>query len=91
MSDTYSVYEAKAHLSAILRKVQHGAVVTVSHRGRAIAEIRPVQPMPDELRARLDHLATTRVLWRSAEPRRAPWKVANRRGALRRFLAERDG
>ena len=38
------VHEAKTHLSEILRRVEAGHTVTITRRGRAVAELRP----PDE-------------------------------------------
>ena len=40
------VRELKANLSAYLRRVQAGQRVTVTDRGRAIAELVPAEPAP---------------------------------------------
>src|SRR4030065_741063 len=42
MRDTYSLYEAKAKLSAIIRRVREGRHVLVTVHGEPVAEIRPV-------------------------------------------------
>jgi prevent-host-death family protein len=39
----YSVAEAKAHLSEILRRVEAGREVTITRRGRAVAAIVPIR------------------------------------------------
>lgn len=39
----YSVAEAKAHLSEILKQVETGRKVTITKRGRPIATIVPIQ------------------------------------------------
>jgi len=39
---TYSVYEAKARLSAIVRRVGEGHRAIITLRGRPVAEIRPL-------------------------------------------------
>lgn len=40
MSDTYSLYEAKAKLSAIVRRVREGCRAIVTVHGKPVAEIR---------------------------------------------------
>ena len=45
--ETYSIYEAKAHFSEIIRQVREGETVTVTRRGKPVAEIRPIaEPAP---------------------------------------------
>ena len=39
---TYSTYDAKARFSEILRKVRAGERVSITYRGKEVAEIRPV-------------------------------------------------
>ncbi len=52
MRDTYSLYEAKARLSAIIRQVREGRHVLVTVRGEPVAEIRPVAREANDLAAR---------------------------------------
>lgn len=90
MRDTYSLYETKARLSAIIRRVREGHRVVVTVHGTPVAEIRPVEERPTGLAGRLAQLAESGVLIRpEAGPRRLR-AVARRPGALKRFLAERD-
>ena len=42
MRRTYSLYEAKARLSAIIRQVREGQRVVVTLHGEPVAEIRPL-------------------------------------------------
>ena len=89
MPTTYSTYEAKARLSEILRKVREGQTVLISHRGQEVAEIRPVrrETSAEEVVKRLED----RGLLQGGRDRKgllAP--VANRPGALQRFLEERE-
>ena len=42
MSITYSAHEAKARFAEMLRRVRSGETVTVSYRGEAVAEVRPL-------------------------------------------------
>ena len=86
----YSVYEAKARFSEVIRQVREGKTVTVSYRGEPVAEIRSIRrrqtPTLDE---RLNDLERNGSLVRSAIPRRTIRPIERRPGALSRFLAER--
>lgn len=90
MARTYSIYEAKARFSEVIRDVREGETVTVSYRGEPVAEIRAIRqfetPTLDE---RLDHLERRGALVRPASSRSDFRMVADRPGALGRFLAER--
>ncbi len=89
MTRTYSLYEAKARLSAIIRQVREGQRVTVTVHGRPVAEIRPVTADRPGIKARLATLTDRGILVRPAGGR-PPRAVVRRPGALTRFLAERD-
>ena len=41
--ETYSIHEAKARFSEIIRQVREGKTVAVSYRGKPVAEIRPIE------------------------------------------------
>ena len=89
MSKTYSTYEAKARLSELLKRVTKGDVVTITHRGEPIAEIRQAARPADDLAAHLDGLRRNGIISpRTSEP---SWKpLARKRGALGRFLEARE-
>lgn len=90
MRDTYSLYEAKAKLSAIVRRVREGHTVVVTVHGRPAVEIRPVAAGAGDLAARLDALTEHGVLVEAADAQ-APLEPGKRKpGALRRFLADRN-
>ena len=90
MRDTYSLYEAKARFSAIIRHVREGRQVVVTVHGEPVAEIRPIAPDEGGLEARLARLQERGILLRG-DPAAAPMRtVVKRRGALKQFLAERD-
>ena len=89
MSIDYSAYDAKTRFSEVLRKVRDGKTVTVSYRGKPVAEIRAIRELPEMIEARLDYLERQGILVRSGEPRRLMKAVVRRPGALARFLAER--
>ena len=91
MNASFSTYEAKARLSEVLRLVHSGTPVTVTRRGEPIAEIRPIEKTPLTLVERLDELERRGVLVRRRAPRRPLAATARRAGALKRFLAERNG
>jgi len=55
-------YEAKTHLARLLERVQRGERVTITRRGRPIAELHPVgQRDPAALRAALARLDESRA------------------------------
>ncbi len=89
MGNTYSLYEAKAKFSEIIRKVREGRSVTVSYRGRRVAEIRPFTD-PDTMEDRLRALEARGIVVRAAGGRPALKSLARRPGALARFLKDRD-
>lgn len=90
MRYTYSLYDAKAKLSALVRKVREGHHVTITLHGEPVAELRPVAKAEGGLAARLKELEQRGVIIPAVNPR-APFKaVARRPGALKRFLDERD-
>ena len=86
----YSTYEAKARFSEVLRHVREGRAVTVSYRGEPVAEIRPIQQGPDTLENRLNDLERRGIIVDSGQPRQQLSALADRPGALQRFLGERN-
>ena len=89
MSDTYSTYDAKAKFSEILRRVREGKTVTVSYRGEPVAEIRPISKGGEQT-DRFRRLEYRGILVRSSERRGRLRPIARKRGALKRFLSDRD-
>jgi prevent-host-death family protein len=90
MRDTYSLYEAKAKLSAIVRKVREGRSVIVTLHGEPVAEIRPVTRAGGGIDTRIDELAERGIVVRATSMPLPLRTVVRRPGALARFLAERD-
>jgi len=90
MRDTYSLYEAKAKLSAIVRKVREGRSVIVTLHGKPVVEIRSVAASEGGLTARMEALAERGILVRDGPKRPLLRTVARRPGALKRFLDERE-
>jgi prevent-host-death family protein len=90
MGDSYSLYEAKARLSAIIRRVREGRPVTITLHGEPVAEIRAIQDQGEGIEKRVTRLVERGVLVPAeSDPAEIPVAV-RRRGALKRFLAERD-
>lgn len=95
MPDEYSLYEAKAQLSSLVRQVREGRSIIITVHGVPAAELRPVDPStrPQTLEERLAELEARGLL---IPARRAPadpdaFPIGRRvRGALERFLEERD-
>ncbi len=88
--DTYSLYEAKAKLSAIIRRVREGRRVVVTVHGEPVAEIRPIEPGGADLAARVERLVDRGIVTHAARPGAALEPVARKPGALERFLDDRD-
>jgi prevent-host-death family protein len=86
----YSIYEAKAKFSQLIRRVRQGSTIIVSHRGKPVAEIRPIRSADVGLEERLEQLERRGVLRRPIDPEAPLEAVARRPGALKRFLDERD-
>jgi prevent-host-death family protein len=89
MSDTFSLYDAKARFSELIRRVREGRTITISYRGEPVAEVRPVTPSMG-LAGRLRELEQRGALLRADATKATLKRVAKRPGALARFLAERD-
>lgn len=90
MKNTYSLYEAKAKFSAIVRKVQEGQPVIVTLHGKPVVEIRPVQEQSRGIEARIRELEARGILSKPENPK-AKFRPGQRLpGALKRFLQERD-
>ena len=90
MGKTYSLYEAKAHLSAIVRQVREGETVVVTLHGQPAVEIRPIAPEPADLATRLADMERRGTLVPAANPDVRLAVGERKAGALKRFLAERD-
>ena len=91
MADIYSIYDAKARFSEVIRTVRQGRTVLVSYRGEPVAEIRPFQDAGgNELARRLHVLEGLGILVGGSERADRLRPVTRKPGALKRFLEERD-
>jgi prevent-host-death family protein len=90
MSSVYSLFEAKAKLSEIIRRVRTGERAAISLRGRIVAEIVPAEPPDSSLEARLATLEADGCV-AGGTSRKAELKpLARRPGGLKRFLRARE-
>lgn len=87
MSQAYSIYEAKTHFSALVRKIRRGEEVIIKERGTPVGKLIPFKK-GETFDRKIRELA---VRGRIALPKRAglPGGV-KRPGALQRFLEERE-
>lgn len=91
MKKSYSIYEAKAHLSEIVRMVrERRETVTISYHGEPVAEIRPIELAEQPLEQRLQRMQASGELVRATSPDQKITALTRKRGALRRFLDDRD-
>jgi prevent-host-death family protein len=92
MKKTYSTYEAKARFSEIVRRVrERGESVTVTWHGEPVAEIRPAPSEGAEtIEARLRVLENHGVYQPSTREPTGLRRISRKRGALERFLSERE-
>ena len=94
MSKSYSIYEAKARFSQVIREVRDGETVTVSHRGEPVAEIRPLSDLePPTIEQRIADLRRSGEIAASSTPDLKLnvdlGEAALPAGTLERFLKER--
>jgi prevent-host-death family protein len=95
MPAEYSLYDAKAKLSQLVRQVREGATVIITVHGEPAAELRPIAPSTERETndERLDTLSARGLL---SPARMKPsaanaWPIGTRKGgALKRFLEDRD-
>lgn len=94
MADEYSLYEAKAKLSSLVRQVREGRTVVITVHGVPAAELRPIDAsaVPQTLEERLNELEARGVILKGRRgSRAAAFPVGDtKRGALKRFLEERE-
>lgn len=91
MSVLFSLYEAKARLSEIIRLVRNGRRVTITYRGKGVAQVVPMERGTQEsLEQRLSLLEQEAVVTRAGRRLGSLAPVARRPGALKRFLEDRE-
>jgi prevent-host-death family protein len=89
MATTYSLYEAKAKFSEVMRKVRAGQRIVIAYRHEEIAEIRPIE-RAGSLSKRVARLEDAGTVGRAPNRAGLLRGVTKRRGALARFLEARE-
>ena len=85
----YSLTEARRRLAEILRRVRRGSRITLTNRGREVAEIVPL-PLADGIERRDKRLVAAGILSPPSKTGPAAIRpIARIPGALRRFLRDR--
>jgi prevent-host-death family protein len=88
MATSYSIYEAKARLSEIIRAVKGRKRVVITERGVPVARVVPFEA--SSLEARAAELAACGAVVHP-KPNQGGFRLIRPlKGALQRFLAERD-
>ena len=90
MTTVYSVYEAKAKFSEIIRKVRGGKRVVIACRGQHVAELRPIPKSEETLDVRLRRLEAEGALIGTETDRGTLRTIVRKAGALSRFLGSRE-
>ena len=95
MPREYSLYEAKARLSALVRQVREGQSVVITVHGEPAAELRPIERASGKQtnEERYEELKSSGVIAPARLSPRDPqaWPLGKRvPGALKRFLEDRD-
>jgi prevent-host-death family protein len=97
---TYSLYETKAHLSAIVRQVREGQSVIVTVHGEPAVEIRPVETaaktavmtLEERQEARYQEMVANGTLIPAKDPT-AKFRIKPGKhipGAFKRFMDDRN-
>ena len=87
--DHWTTYEAKARFSELLKQVREGRTITVTYRGEPVAEVRPLAPSVG-MAARIQHLRSRGILSVPDALQGKRRAIAQRPGALVRFMEERE-
>ncbi len=97
MPEEYSIYDAKAKLSALVRQVREsGQTFVITVHGEPVAELRPIEKVERKqtLEERVAELTKLGAIKPSGRPKgeRPKFQLGKtaRPGALQRFLDERD-
>jgi prevent-host-death family protein len=90
MAETYSMYDAKAKFSEVIRKVRAGRRIVIAYRGERVAEIAPPERWGSDMAQILRRAEEEGVLTRASERPGKFKTIAKRPGALARFLKSRE-
>ncbi len=88
--DIYSIYDAKARFSEVLRKVKKNKRVIITSRGKPIAEIVPFTETSETLEDRLRRLEADGLVDRGISSPEWLEPIDKRDGVLKRFRDHRE-
>ena len=88
--DVFSTYDAKARFSELLRRVQQNRRVLITKHGKPIAEIIPYAQGDESLPERLARLEIEGQIEPAEDGKIEFEQIVRRKGALKRFLDDRD-
>ena len=90
MGMSYSIYNAKTHLSEIIRQVKKNRSVVITERGHDVALVIPA-PAKQSREERLKMLEQSGIIIPAMGAKPGDIRpIAQRPGGLKRFLASRD-
>lgn len=91
MVKNYSIYAAKAKLSEIIRLVKKQQKIIITDRGVPVAQITSIPKENKEtLEANIKELVESGQVQLASKPPSAIQPIAERPGAVKRFLEDRD-
>ena len=90
MPHTYSIFEAKAKLSELLRLVKNRQPVTITERGKPIAIVSPYSESSNNIEERLRQAEERGEVIRASGGTQEIEPLATKPGALKRFYESRD-
>ena len=91
MKHQYSIFEAKAKLSEIIKTVQKNHEIIITDRSKPVVKIIPYQPVtPKHLSDRLEELTQQGMLSKASSLLQTPVQTPRRDNLLATFLRERD-
>ena len=96
MPEEYSIYDAKAQLSALVKQVREGSTFIITVRGEAVAELRPIPKLESARQTLAERIAELKATGEIVASRRhagVPVVIpvgADVPGALQRFLDDRE-
>ena len=90
MTRSYSIYEAKAKLSELIRLVKQKQSIYITDRGVPVAQVIPIENKTSSLEERLQTLQQLGLASKVTVRTKTIKSLASRPGTLKRFLDERE-
>jgi prevent-host-death family protein len=87
---SYSIYDAKAKLSELIRFVRKFGPVTITERGTPVVQVIAISDEPEGVEARLEALQAMGLIKPSKRKSKSFRCIAKKRGAFKRFLESRE-